>query len=215
MNVNMKFMLLFLVALAVACSSMPISERYIHSGTRAFSIHYGGTQFSEPEPKSGPTYFFTALTTGKLKEESTPAQKAYAYTYLAKIELRKGNVPEALRLLNKAETESNLFPYKDEILGDYYFKNSDFSKSNGYYVSLIQWIDNRIASLSAGSFDVNSLEFMNIRSYVDSKFEDKYMDMFNKKLPKETRENLYTQFLVQKKMLAQQRILQTFTKNKN
>ena len=62
---------------------------------------------------------------------------------------------------------------------------------------------------------MNSLEFMNIRSYVDSKFEDKYMDMFNKKLPKETRKNLYTQFLVQKKMLAQERILQTFTENKN
>lgn len=202
----MKFIVILLASLSVGCSSTPMTERYIHSGTRAFSIHYGGTQFSEPEPESGPTYFFTALTTGKLKEESTPAQKAYAYTYLAKIELRKGNVPEALRLLNKAETESNLFPYKDEILGDYYFKNGDFSKSNGYYVSLIQWIDNRIASLSAGSFDVNSLEFMNIRSYVDSKFEDKYMDMFNKKLPKETRKNLYTQFLVQKKMLARERI---------
>ena len=210
-----RFIPLFLAALAIGCSSMPISERYIHSGTRAFCIHYGTTKISAQEPESGPSFFFTALTTGKLKEESTPAQKSYAYMYLAKIQLLKGNVAKATDLLDKAEIESNNLPYKYEILGDYFFEKENFAESTRYYKSLIKWIDNRIALVLIGSFDIDSLEFMDIRPYIGKEYQRDYLEMFNKKLPKKTRESIYIEYLTQKKKLAQHRILQTFTKNKN
>ena len=86
----MKYIiLLFFLLLLSGCYSANTPEHYIHFGTRAYGIQYGGEKYFEVEPKNGPTYFFNQILTGKFSKTSTNAQKAYAYMYLARIKLRR------------------------------------------------------------------------------------------------------------------------------
>jgi hypothetical protein len=195
----MKWILLLLLTPLFGCYSTNTSEQYVHSGTRAYQIQYGGEKYSPAEAKGGPSFFFSAITTGKFANTSTSAQKAYAYMYLAKIELKRNNLKEAISLLDKSEVQSNNFPYKYEILADYFYSNKDFIKSNKYYSYLIKWIDKRVLDVESGNFDINKLEFMNIRSYTDGKFEHEYIDMYNLKEPKQIREKKYIDYLLTKK----------------
>lgn len=131
MGVDMKYIiLLFFLLLLSGCYSANTPEHYIHFGTRAYGIQYGGEKYFEVEPKNGPTYFFNQILTGKFSKTSTNAQKAYAYMYLARIKLRRNLLNEAISLLDKSEEYANLFPYKSELLAGYFYKMATLQKAN-------------------------------------------------------------------------------------
>lgn len=199
-------LLFFLLPLS-GCYTANTPEHYIHFGTRAYGIQYGGDKYFEIERKNGPTYFFNEIINGKFADVSTNAQKAYAYMYLARIKLRRNLLNEAIPLLDKSEECANLFPYKSELLAGYFYKKDNFAESKRYYKELIKWIDKRLDEIGSGKFDVDTLEFMSIRSYSDGKFEEDYVKMYkNSEKPKEFREALYVKYLTDKKELALSRI---------
>ena len=74
---------------------------------------------------------------------------------------------------------------------------------------MIKWIDKRIGEVDFGKFDVDTLEFMSMRSYSDRGFESDYKEMY-KHLgkPKDFRERIYIKYLSDKKELALRRISQ-------
>ena len=188
------------------CNSRETPKNYIDFGTRAYGIHYGGAKYSASEPESGPTFFFREIVEGKFADVSTSAQKAYACAYLAKIELRRGNVDAAVSLLDTAQAHSNQSLYREEILGDYFYRIGNFSESDKYYNTLIAWIDARISATQSQNFDINSLEFMNAHSYVDSSREEKYFSIYDKHIPETRRRAAYIEYLTQKKHTAACRI---------
>ena len=216
MGIDMKYIiLLFFLLLLSGCYSANTPEHYIHFGTRAYGIQYGGEKYFEVEPKNGPTYFFNQILTGKFSKTSTNAQKAYAYMYLARIKLRRNLLNEAIPLLDKSEEYANLFPYKSELLAGYFYKNGKVTESKRYYEELIKWIDKRIAEVDSGKFDVDTLEFMSMRSYSDRGFESDYKDMYRHlEKPKDFRERVYIKYLSDKKQLALRRISEMDNGNK-
>ncbi len=163
----------------------------------------------------GPTFYCNEIINGKFADLSTNAQKAYAYMYLARIKLRRNLLNEAISLLDKSEEYSNLFPYKSELLAGYFYQNGNVTESKRYYEELIKWIDKRIAEVASGKFDVDTLEFMSMRSYSDRGFESDYKEMY-KHLgkPKDFRERVYIKYLSDKKELALRRISEMDNGNK-
>lgn len=198
---------LLLLSLLSGCYSTETVGYYIASVARTYGIQYGGEKYFETEPKMGPTFYCNEIANGKFADVSTNAQKAYAYMYLAKIKLRRNLLNEAISLLDKSEEYANLFPYKSELLAGYFYKNGNFSESKRYYKELIKWIDKRIEEVSSGKFDVDTLEFMSMRSYSDRGFESDYKEMY-KHLgkSKDFRERVYIKYLSDKKKLALSRI---------
>lgn len=199
--------LLFFLLLLSGCYTANTPEHYIHFGTRAYGIQYGGDKYFEIERKNGPTYFFNEIINGKFADVSTNAQKAYAYMYLARIKLRRNLLNEAIPLLDKSEEYANLFPYKSELLAGYFCKEDNFAESKRYYKELIKWIDKRLDEIGSEKFDVDTLEFMSIRSYSDGGFESDYKEMYKVSgKSKDFRERVYIKYLSDKKKLALSRI---------
>ena len=80
---------------------------------------------------------------------------------------------------------------------------------------MIKWIDKRIAEVASGKFDVDTLEFMSMRSYSDRGFESDYKDMYRHlEKPKDFRERVYIKYLSDKKELALRRISEMDNGNK-
>lgn len=212
----MKYIIASLLLLPLfGCYSTETVEYYVHSVARTYGIQYGGEKYFEKEPKMGPTFYCNEIINGKFADLSTNAQKAYAYMYLARIKLRRNLLNEAISLLDKSEEYSNLFPYKSELLAGYFYKNGNVTESKRYYKELIKWIDKRIEEVSSGKFDVDTLEFMSMRSYSDRGFESDYKEMY-KHLgkPKDFRERVYIKYLSDKKELALRRISEMDNGNK-
>ena len=202
-----KMLCIFSAFLCLAgCSSRETPSNYIDFGTRAYGIHYGGAKYSASEPESGPTFFFREIVEGKFADVSTPAQKAYACAYLAKIELRRGNLDAAVSLLDRAQAHSNQSPYREEILGDYFYRIGNFSESDKYYNALIAWLDARISAIQSQNFDTKSLEFINAHSYADSSREEKYFSIYDTRIPETRRRAAYIEYRTQKKRAAACRI---------
>ena len=204
----MKYIIASLLLLPLfGCYSTETVEYYVHSVARTYGIQYGGEKYFEKEPKMGPTFYCNEIINGRFSAVSTNAQKAYAYMYLARIKLRKNLLNDAITLLDKSEEYSNLFPYKSELLAGYFYKNSNVTESKRYYKGLIKWIDKRIEEVSSVKFNVDTLEFMSMRSYSDRGFESDYKEMY-KHLgkPKDFRERVYIKYLSDKKQLALRRI---------
>ena len=136
--------------------------------------------------------------------------------YLARIKLRKNLLNDAITLLDKSEEYSNLFPYKSELLAGYFYKNNNVTESKRYYKGLIKWIDKRIEEVSSVKFNVDTLEFMSMRSYSDRGFESDYKEMY-KHLgkSKDFRECVYIKYLSDKKKLALRRIGEIENLNKS
>ncbi len=122
--------------------------------------------------------------------------------YLAKIKLRRGEESEALKLFDKSENEANLFPYRYDLLADYFYKNGKLYESERYFGLLIKWIDIRVGEVLSEKFNIDDLEFMNIRSYLTLEFENKYRKMYLKHEKKSVREKLYVEYLEEKKQVA-------------
>ena len=216
MGIDMKYIIASLLLLPLfGCYSTETVEYYVHSVARTYGIQYGGEKYFEKEPKMGPTFYCNEIINGKFADLSTNAQKAYAYMYLARIKLRRNLLNEAISLLDKSEEYSNLFPYKSELLAGYFYKNGNVTESKRYYKELIKWIDKRIEEVSSGKFDVDTLEFMSMRSYSDRGFESDYKEMY-KHLgkPKDFRERVYIKYLSDKKELALRRISEMDNGNK-
>ena len=213
MGIIMKFTILLSLSsvFLLACTSSHKVERYVHKATQAYYIHYGGHNYRDLEQSNGPTFFLNEIVNGNLKDIATNEQKAYAYMYLAKIELRKDKPLDAINLLEQSEQKSNLFPYRYELLADYYFKKGDFEKSKYYYQRLINWLNKRIKEVISGSFNLDKLEFMDIRSYKDGQFEDDYIEMYNKAQPKELRTILYLEYLSHKKKITEKQLTTIYT----
>ncbi len=212
----MKYIIASLLLLPLfGCYSTETVEYYVHSVARTYGIQYGGEKYFEKEPKMGPTFYCNEIINGKFADLSTNAQKAYAYMYLARIKLRRNLLNEAISLLDKSEEYSNLFPYKSELLAGYFYQNGNVTESKRYYEELIKWIDKRIAEVASGKFDVDTLEFMSMRSYSDRGFESDYKEMY-KHLgkPKDFRERVYIKYLSDKKELALRRISEMDNGNK-
>lgn len=205
---RMKYVIaLLLLSSLFGCYSTENVGYYVRSVARTYGIQYGGEKYFETEPKRGPTFYCNEIINGKFADVSTNAQKAYAYMYLARIKLRRNLLNEAIPLLDKSEEYANLFPYKSELLAGYFYKKDNFAESKRYYKELIEWIDKRLDEIASGKFDVDTLEFMSIRSYSDGKFEEDYVKMYkNSEKPKEFREALYVKYLTDKKELALSRI---------
>lgn len=204
----MKYIIAFLLLLPLfGCYSTETVEYYVHSVARTYGIQYGGEKYFEKEPKMGPTFYCNEIINGRFSAVSTNAQKAYAYMYLARIKLRRNLLNEAISLLDKSEEYANLFPYKSELLAGYFYKNGNVTESKRYYEELIKWIDKRIEEVASGKFDVDTLEFMSMRSYSDRGFESDYKEMY-KHLgkSKDFRERVYIKYLSDKKELALRRI---------
>ena len=212
----MKYIIAFLLLLLLfGCYSTETVEYYVHSVARTYGIQYGGEKYFEKEPKMGPTFYCNEIINGRFSAVSTNAQKAYAYMYLARIKLRRNLLNEAISLLDKSEEYANLFPYKSELLAGYFYKKGDFTESKRYYEELIKWIDKRIAEVASGKFDVDTLEFMSMRSYSDRGFESDYKDMYRHlEKPKDFRERVYIKYLSDKKQLALRRISEMDNGNK-
>lgn len=216
MGIDMKYIIASLLLLPLfGCYSTETVEYYVHSVARTYGIQYGGEKYFEKEPKMGPTFYCNEIINGKFADLSTNAQKAYAYMYLARIKLRRNLLNEAISLLDKSEEYSNLFPYKSELLAGYFYQNDNVTESKRYYEELIKWIDKRIAEVASGKFDVDTLEFMSMRSYSDRGFESDYKEMY-KHLgkPKDFRERVYIKYLSDKKELALRRISEMDNGNK-
>ena len=128
----------------------------------------------------------------------TPCQKAYANVYLAKLKLKQGNVNSAICLLDKAEAICNNFPYKYEILRDFYILHHKKDLVQRYNNLLAKWIEKRIAQVNSGEFDVDRLEFINVRSYANGKKEREFFHMYDLKEDKKYRVKLYRQYLQEK-----------------
>ena len=76
-------------------------------------------------------------------------------------------------------------------------------------------IDKRIGEVDSGKFDVDTLEFMSMRSYSDRGFESDYKDMYRHlEKPKDFRERVYIKYLSDKKELALRRISEMDNGNK-
>lgn len=123
----------------------------------------------------------------------SPAQKAYANVYLAKLKLRKGDVDSAICFLDKAEKTCKDFPYKYELMREYYASHNNNVKI--YDDLLAKWINQRIKAIDNKTFDVNKLEFINSRSYINGKSEREFFPMYDLKKPKEFRAQLYKKYL--------------------
>ena len=216
MGIDMKYIIASLLLLPLfGCYSTETVEYYVHSVARTYGIQYGGEKYFEKEPKMGPTFYCNEIINGRFSAVSTNAQKAYAYMYLARIKLRRNLLNEAISLLDKSEEYANLFPYKSELLAGYFYKNGNVIESKRYYNELIKWIDKRIAEVASGKFDVDTLEFMSMRSYSDRGFESDYKDMYRHlEKPKDFRERVYIKYLSDKKELALRRISEMDNGNK-
>ena len=212
----MKYIITSLLLLPLfGCYSTETVEYYVHSVARTYGIQYGGDKYFEKEPKMGPTFYCNEIINGRFSAVSTNAQKAYAYMYLARIKLRKNLLNDAITLLDKSEEYSNLFPYKSELLAGYFYKNGKVTESKRYYEELIKWIDKRIEEVSSVKFNVDTLEFMSMRSYSDRGFESDYKDMYRHlEKPKDFRERVYIKYLSDKKELALRRISEMDNGNK-
>ena len=129
------------------------------------------------------------------EESASPCQKAYANVYLAKLKLKKCDVDSAICLLDKAENMCKNFPYKYEILRDFYILHGKKDFAQKYNGLLANWIDNRIAEVDGGKFDVDKLEFINVRSCVNGGNEREFFPMYDLKNPKAIRVQLYKKYL--------------------
>ena len=129
------------------------------------------------------------------KETASSCQKAYANVYLAKLKLKKGDVESAIRLLDKAENICKNFPYKYELLRDFYMLHCKNDFAQKYNNLLAKWIENRIAQVDDGEFDVDKLEFINVRSCVNGEKEREFFPMYDLKENKEFRAQLYKKYL--------------------
>ena len=194
----MKWVFLFFSIFLFGCYSTNISEQCIHNATRAYSIQYGGKKYFDVETENGPTYWCSEIVEGKYAKTSTNTQKAYAYMYLAKIKLRRGLLVEALELFDKSEKQSNNFPYRYELLKNYFISQKNYKLSEEYGKLLREWIATRVAEVNSGKFNVDNLEFMNIRSYVDGKYEETYIQMYDCRISKKIREKYYIEYLQSK-----------------
>src|SRR5574344_600512 len=188
-----------IIILASSCYSsddINSNENVIHRAVRGFRA---GTENIQSEK------LFKRIAAED--STATEAQKSYALMYLAKIQLSKNNIEEAKEFLAQAMQISETFPFEYEILGNYFYEKKEYLKSKKYYTLLTQWIDKRIRNTEDGNFDLNKLEFMNIRSYFDRKFENKYIEMYNKKKTIEFRKEIYIMYLKDRKENALNRLL--------
>ena len=138
---------------------------------------------------------------------ATDEAKAYAYMYLAKIKLKKSDVENAVALLDKADKLSGNFPYKYEILADYFYEKEDINNSEKYYRLLVEWLSDRINAVKLGKFDILKLEFFTSYSYVSRQNIRQYLDMYNPKLKRLERENAYLKYLLSRKNFAQAQLV--------
>ena len=129
------------------------------------------------------------------KEYVSNAQRAYAIVYLAKLKLKHGDINSAINLLEKAENICKDFPYKYELMRDFYKAHNNHDAVKKYNELLSKWINYRINELDNNTFDIDNLEFINVRSYVNGKFEREFFPMYDLKKPKEFRIRLYKKYL--------------------
>ena len=129
------------------------------------------------------------------KESASPAQKSYAMVYLAKLKLKHGDINSAINLLEKAENICKDFPYKYELMRDFYKAHNNHDAVKKYNELLSKWINYRINELDNNTFNIDNLEFINVRSYVNGKFEREFFPMYDLKKPKEFRIRLYKKYL--------------------
>lgn len=183
---------LFLASLLSSCYSLEINsnENTIHRAVRSFRM---GTSNIQSEK------LFNKILRSN---SASKAQKSYAYMYLAKIYLDRNEIEKAEKFLAQSMQESNIFPYECEILADYFYRSKEYVTSKKYYRLLIGWLDTRIRETDGGIFDVDRLEFMNIRCYIDRKFENKYIKMYDKNENKELRKKIYIMYLMDRKQNA-------------
>lgn len=129
------------------------------------------------------------------KESVSNAQRAYAIVYLAKLKLKHGDINSAINLLEKAENICKDFPYKYELMRDFYKAHNNHDAVKKYNELLSKWINYRINELDNNTFDIDNLEFINVRSYVNGEFEREFFPMYDLKKPKEFRIRLYKKYL--------------------
>lgn len=132
------------------------------------------------------------------KERVSSAQRAYANVYLAKLKLKKGDIDSAIRFLDIAENICKDFPYKYNILREFYLSHGNKDIAMKYNDLLIRWIKHRINEIDNKLFDIDKLEFIDARSYVNGEYEREFFAMYDLKNPKETRIQLYKKYLKDK-----------------
>lgn len=194
-----KFLVVGLIIFLSSCynGNLNIVRDLLIKGVRAYNFH-SNIDYTTAEKR-----FQAVLDRNTLAKDE---EKAYAYMYLAKIKLKNNEVNEAITLLNESEKLSKSFPYKYEILADYFYEKRDVDASKKYYKLLANWLDNKINEVKSGKFNILSLEFTTSYSYTSGQDLRKYLDMYNTKLKNSDRENIYLEYLLSRKIFAQSRL---------
>ena len=195
-----KFLTAGLIIFLTSCSSgnLDTTNTLLARGVRAYNFH-SNINYNTAEER-----FQEVIDRNTL---ATDEAKAYAHMYLAKIKLKNGDVDKAVGLLDKADSLSGNFPYKYEILADYSYGKGDFNAAEKYYRLLVEWLDDRINSVKLGKFDILKLEFTTPYSYVSGQNMRGYLDMYNPKLEKLERENVYLKYLISRKNFVQAQLV--------
>ena len=78
--------------------------------------------------------------------------------------------------------------------------------SKKYYTLLVSWLDNKINEIKSGSFNILNLTSTTSYSYASGQNLREYLDMYNPKLEKSKREELYLKYLLSRKIFAHKRL---------
>ena len=194
-----KFLVVVLIIFLVSCQNgnVNITNNLLIRGVRAYNFH-SNIDYTTAEKR-----FQEVLNRNTLAEDE---EKAYAYMYLAKIKLKNNKIEEAITLLDESEKLSDNFPYKYEVLSDFFYEKRDVAMSKKYYTLLVSWLDNKINEIKSGSFNILNLTSTTSYSYASGQNLREYLDMYNPNLEKSKREELYLKYLLSRKIFAQKRL---------
>ena len=194
-----NFLIVVLIIFLTSCQNgnINITKDLLTRGVRAYNFH-SNIDYTTAEKR-----FQAVLDRNTLAKDE---EKAYAYMYLAKIKLKDNKEKEAIILLNESEKLSHNFPYKYEVMSDYFYEKKDKKMSKKYYSILMCWVDKKINEIKLGKFNILNLEFTTPYSYVPEQDMKNYLDMYNPNLESSKREEVYLKYLLSRKNFAEKRL---------